>query len=717
MKKNVLIILTLVGVSLVSCDNKKKQSNPLLAEWNTPYQMPPFDQIKNEHYQPAIKEAIEKQQEEIKAIAENADTPDFANTIEALENSGKDLKRITRVFYNVKNANGDEELQKIAEELAPVLSKNSDDIFLNEKLFARIKSVNENGEITSQLKPEQKQLLKKTYTSFVRNGANLPEEKKERLRKINSEIALLTLKFGNNVLNETNNYTLVVADESRLAGLPTPLIETAAKEAENRDQKGKWVFTLNNSSVMPFLQYAEDRELRQEIWNAYQLRGNNDNAYDNKESLLKIANLRLEKANILGYKSHAAYVLEESMSKTPEGAMDLLNQLWQPALQKAKNEAADIQKLMQQDGIQGNVTPADWRYYSEKIRQQRYDFDENQMQAYFSLENTREGIFMVTEKLYGLKFEQLNDVPVYHEDVTAWKVTEKDGTEIGVLLMDMHPRATKNGGAWMTSYRPQSTVNGERIKPIISIVCNFTQPTDSTPALLTFDEVTTFFHEFGHALHGLLSDVQYESLAGTSVPRDFVELPSQIMENWAEEPEVLKMFAKHYQTGETIPDEMIEKMKATGTFNQGFATTEYLAASILDMMYHAIEEPLEGDVVSYEINSMKEAGLTDAIIPRYRSTYFNHVFSGGYSAGYYSYIWSEVLDSDAFDAFKSTSLFDPENAASFRKNILERGGTQDPEELYVNFRGKKPSIEPLLKKRGLDIKIKDKQPEINLKKL
>ena len=717
MKKNVLIILTLVGVSLVSCDNKKKQSNPLLAEWDTPYQMPPFDQIKNEHYQPAIKEAIEKQQEEIKAIAENADTPDFANTIEALENSGKDLKRITRVFYNVKNANGDEELQKIAEELAPVLSKNSDDIFLNEKLFARIKTVNENGEITSQLNPEQKQLLKKTYTSFVRNGANLPEEKKERLRKINSEIALLTLKFGNNVLNETNNYTLVVTDESRLAGLPTPLIETAAKEAENRDQKGKWVFTLNNSSVMPFLQYAEDRELRQEIWNAYQLRGNNDNAYDNKESLLKIANLRLEKANILGYKSHAAYVLEESMSKTPEGAMDLLNQLWQPALQKAKNEAADIQKLMQQDGIQGDVTPADWRYYSEKIRQQRYDFDENQMQAYFSLENTREGIFMVTEKLYGLKFEQLNDVPVYHEDVTAWKVTEKDGTEIGVLLMDMHPRATKNGGAWMTSYRPQSTVNGERIKPIISIVCNFTQPTDSTPALLTFDEVTTFFHEFGHALHGLLSDVQYESLAGTSVPRDFVELPSQIMENWAEEPEVLKMFAKHYQTGETIPDEMIEKMKATGTFNQGFATTEYLAASILDMMYHAIEEPLEGDVVSYEINSMKQAGLTDAIIPRYRSTYFNHIFSGGYSAGYYSYIWSEVLDSDAFEAFKSTSLFDPENAASFRKNVLERGGTQDPEELYVNFRGKKPSIEPLLKKRGLDIEIKDKQPEINLKKL
>ena len=717
MKKNVLIILTLVGVGLVSCNDKKKQDNPLLTEWKTPYQMPPFDQIKNEHYRPAIEEAIKTQQEEIKVIAENAEDPDFANTIEALEYSGKDLKRITRVFFNVKSADGDAELQKIAEELAPILSKNSDDIYLNEKLFARIKSVKENQEIVNQLDAEQKQLLEKTYKSFVRNGANLSADKKEKVREINSEIAVLTLKFGNNVLNETNNYTLVVSDENRLKGLPTPLIEAAAKEAEDNNQKGKWVFTLSNSSVMPFLQYAQDRELRQEIWNAYQMRGNNDNEYDNKEVLQKIANLRLEKAHILGYKSHAAYVLEESMSKTPEGAMDLLNQLWQPALQKAKNEAADIQTLMQEDGIQGDVTPADWRYYSEKIRQQRYDFDENEMQAYFSLENTREGIFMVTEKLYGIKFEQLHDVPVYNEETTAWKVTEKDGTEIGVLLMDMHPRATKNGGAWMTSYRPQSTVNGERILPIISIVCNFTRPTDSTPALLTFDEVTTFFHEFGHALHGLLSNVKYESLAGTSVSRDFVELPSQIMENWAEEPEVIKMFAKHYQTGETIPDEMIEKMQATGTFNQGFATTEYLAASILDMMYHAIEEPLEGDVVSYEINSMKSAGLIDAIIPRYRSTYFSHIFSGGYSAGYYSYIWSEVLDSDAFDAFKSTSLFDQENATSFRKNILEKGGTQDPEQLYENFRGRKPSIEPLLKKRGLDIEIKDKQPEINLKKL
>src|SRR5690606_7315091 len=543
MKKNVFIILTIVGVGLASCDNKKKEENPLLSEWKTPYQMPPFDQIKNEHFRPAIEEAIKKQQEEITAIAENPEAPDFVNTIEALEYSGQDLKKITRVFINVKSADGDEQLQKIAEELVPLLSRYSDDIFLNEKLCARIKSVNENDEITSKLLPEEKRLLEKTYKSFVRNGANLSADKKEKLKEINSQLAVLTLKFGNNVLNETNDYTLVVSDKNRLAGLPTPLIETAAKEAENKGQQGKWIFTLSNSSIMPFLQYAEDRELRQEIWNAYQLRGNNDNEYDNKEVLLNIANLRLEKANILGYKSHAAYVLEETMAKNPEGAMDLLNELWKPALQKAKNETADIQNLMQQDGIQGDVTPADWRYYSEKIRQQRYDFDENEMQAYFSLENTREGIFMVTEKLYGLKFEQLYDVPVYNEETTAWKLNEIDGTEIGVLLMDMHPRATKNGGAWMTSYRPQSTVNGERIKPIISIVCNFTQPTDSTPALLTFDEVTTFFHEFGHALHGLLSDVQYESLAGTSVPRDFVELPSQIMENWAEEPEVLKMFA------------------------------------------------------------------------------------------------------------------------------------------------------------------------------
>lgn len=717
MKKNVLIILSLVTVGLVSCNDQKQEKNPLLTQWDTPYQMPPFDQIKNEHYQPAIEKAIANQQSEIEAIVDNEAQPDYSNTIEALEFSGKDLKRISRVFYNVKNTDGDEALQKIAEQLAPVLSKNSDDIFLNEKLFARIKSVYENETIKASLNQEQKQLLAKTYKSFERNGANLSAEDKDKLRKINSQISLLTLKFGDNVLNETNNYALIVADESRLGGLPTPLIEMAAKEAEQRGEAGKWAFTLSNSSVMPFLQYADDRALRQEIWDAYQLRGNNENEFDNKKVLQEIANLRLEKANILGYPSHAAYVLEESMAKTPEGALDLLYQLWQPALKKAKSEEADIQQLMQADGIHEEVTPADWRYYSEKIRKQRYDFDENQLQAYFSLENTREGIFKVTEKLFGLQFEQLSDVPVYHQDVTAWKVSEKDGAEIGVLLMDMHPRASKKGGAWMTSFRPQSTVNGERVKPIISIVCNFTPPTSNTPALLTFDEVTTFFHEFGHALHGLLSDVQYESLAGTSVSRDFVELPSQVLENWAAEPEVLKMFAKHYQTGDVIPEQMIEKMKATGTFNQGFATTEYLAASILDMMYHNIEQPLEGDVASYEINMMEQAGLIDAIIPRYRSTYFNHVFSGGYSAGYYSYIWSEVLDSDAFEAFKATSLFDQNNATSFRKNILERGGTQDPEELYVKFRGQKPTIEPLLKKRGLELENQKSKTDINLKKL
>ncbi len=717
MKKNVLIILSLVTVGLVSCNDQKQEKNPLLTQWDTPYQMPPFDQIKNVHYQPAIEKAIANQQSEIEAIVANEAQPDFNNTIEALEFSGKDLKRITRVFYNVKNTDGDEELQKIAEQLAPVLSKNSDDIFLNEKLFARIKSVYENETIKASLNQEQKQLLEKTYKSFERNGANLSTEDKDKLRKINSQISLLTLKFGDNVLNETNNYALIVADETRLGGLPTTLIEMASKEAEQRGEAGKWAFTLSNSSVMPFLQYADDRALRQEIWDAYQLRGNNENEFDNKKVLQEIANLRLEKANILGYPSHAAYVLEESMAKTPEGALDLLYQLWQPALKKAKSEEADIQQLMQADGIHEEVSPADWRYYSEKIRKQRYDFDENQLQAYFSLENTREGIFKVTEKLFGLQFEQLSDVPVYHQDVTAWKVSEKDGTEIGVLLMDMHPRASKKGGAWMTSFRPQSTVNGERVKPIISIVCNFTPPTSNTPALLTFDEVTTFFHEFGHALHGLLSDVQYESLAGTSVSRDFVELPSQVLENWAAEPEVLKMFAKHYQTGDIIPEQMIEKMKATGTFNQGFATTEYLAASILDMMYHNIEQPLEGDVASYEINMMEQAGLIDAIIPRYRSTYFNHVFSGGYSAGYYSYIWSEVLDSDAFEAFKATSLFDQNNASSFRKNILERGGTQDPEELYVKFRGQKPTIEPLLKKRGLELENQRSKTDINLKKL
>jgi len=453
---------------------------------------------------------------------------------------------------------------------------------------------------------------------------------------------------------------------------------------------------------MPFLQYADNRELRKTIWNAYQVRGNQNNGNDNKENVLKIANLRMQKAQLLGYKNHAEYVLEESMAKNPEAVNTLLMKLWTPALNKAKQEATDIQALMRKEGINEDVAPADWRYYAEKIRKERYNLDEQELKPYLSLENVRKGIFDVTNKLWGLTYKELTNVPKYHADVTVWEVFDANKKTLGLLYMDMHPRESKRGGAWMTSFRDQQMENGKRKNPVISIVCNFTKPTATTPSLLTFDETTTFFHEFGHALHGLLSNVNYRSLAGTNVPRDFVELPSQIMENWAAEPEVLKMYAKHYKTGEVIPDALIEKMKKAGTFDQGFATTEYLAASFLDMKYHTATEEIKDDVNTFEINAMKEAGLMDAIIPRYRSTYFSHIFAGGYSAGYYSYIWSAVLDTDAFEAFKTAGLFNSEKALMFRKYVLEKGGTEDPAELYRKFRGADPKIEPLLKKRGLN---------------
>lgn len=690
----------------MSCQRENRaetigENNPLLAVYETPYEVPPFDLIENRHFKPAVMEAIALQQNEIEAIANNSSKPNFSNTIEALENSGNLLRRVTTVFYNLSSANTNDTIQALAQEIAPELAKNNDNIYLNEKLFQRIQTLWDT-QLELKLNGEQTKLLETKYKAFLRNGAALNQSDKERLRKINEELSILSLKFGDNVLAENNSYELVVEHKKDLAGLPEELIIAAAEEAEAKDKKGKWVFTLHNSSVMPFLQYAENRELRKKIWNAYQRRGDNGDKYDNRSNVVQLVNLRMEKAKLLGYKSHADYILEERMAKTPESVYKLLDQIWEPALKKAKEEEADIKKMMVADGIKDNVQPYDWRYYTEKIRKQRYDLDEQELKPYFSLDNVREGIFMVAKNLYGLEFEQLTDVPVYHKDVTAWKVSDNMGNHVGVLYMDFFPRSSKRGGAWMTSYRKEKIEGGNRVAPIISIVCNFSKPVGNNPALLTFDETTTFFHEFGHALHGLLSNVTYESLSGTSVYTDFVELPSQIMENWAAEPEVLKMYAKHYKTGEVIPDELIEKLQQAATFDQGFATVEYLAASYLDMDYHSLTEPLNQNVVPFEEESMKKIGLPSAIIPRYRSTYFNHIFSGGYSAGYYSYIWSGVLDTDAFEAFKSTSLFDEKTARSFKMNILERGGTADPMILYKQFRGAEPSIEPLLRKRGLD---------------
>lgn len=698
--KTILLFSALTSaVSMQSQEKKQTTMNPFFETYTTPYEVPPFDLIKNEHFKPAILEGIRKQEAEINAIVSNTDKPTFENTILAMENSGKLLAKVSTVFYNLNSANTNEEIQAIAKELAPKLSAHNDNINLNEVLFKKIKIVWSN-QANLNLNKEQTKILENLYKNFVRSGANLSEENKKRLREINSEMAVATLKYGQNILAETNSYELVISNKNDLAGLPNELIETAASDAKGK--AGKWMFTLSNSSVMPFLQYSSNRKLRKEIWNAYQMRANHNNDKDNKELAIKIANLRGEKARLLGYATHADYVLEKSMAKNPETATKLLNDLWVPALNMANKEAADIKVMMQKDGIKDEVQPYDWRYYSEKIRKERFDLDEQEMKPYFSLEKTREGVFTVCGKLYGLQFKPLNNVPKYHEDVTVWEVTEADGKHVGILYMDFHPRTSKRGGAWMTSYRTQKMENGKRIAPVVSIVCNFTKPTENAPALLTFDEVSTFFHEFGHALHGLLSNVTYESLAGTSVPRDFVELPSQIMENWAAEPEVMRIYAKHYKTGQVIPDALIEKMQKAGTFDQGFATTEYLAASILDMQYHTQKAAITVDAETFEKEAMTKINLPNTIIPRYRSTYFNHIFAGGYSAGYYSYIWSGVLDTDAFEVFKINGLFNSDYAKSFRKNVLEKGGTEDPMELYKSFRGAEPSVAPLLRKRGLD---------------
>lgn len=703
MKKTILA-LAATATMLYACgsaDEKTESMNPFFEAYDTPFEVPPFDKIKNEHFAPALREGIIQQQAEIDAIVNNSEEPTFQNTIEAMEYSGELLGKVSRVFGNLNSANTNEEIQAIAKEMAPELSAHSDNISLNEKLFARVKAVWDKKDDLG-LNAEQQMLLEKTYKSFVRNGANLNEADKAKLREINSRLSSLTLQFGQNLLAETNAYKLVIDNEADLSGLPQGQIDAAAEDAKAAGEEGKWVFTLQNPSIMPFLQYADNRELRKEIWEAYKNRADQGNEYDNKAGLIETANLRREKAQLLGYNTHADYVLEESMAKNADNVYNLLNQLWAPALAKAKVERDEMQTLVKAEGKDFKIEPYDWRYYEEKLRKQKFDLDEQEIKPYFSLPKVQEGVFMVVKNLWGLTFEEIQNIPVYHPDAKAYEVKEADGTHVGVIYMDFHPRASKRGGAWMTSYRSQKTENGERKAPVISIVCNFSKPSGNTPALLTFDEVTTFFHEFGHALHGLLSNVQYQSLAGTSVPRDFVELPSQVMENWATEPTVMKQYAFHYQTGEVIPDELIAKLTKSGTFGQGFGTTEYLAASLMDLDYHTQSEDITMDADSFEKASMKKIGLIDEIIPRYRSPYFQHIFAGGYSSGYYSYIWSGVLDTDAFQAFKETDLFNQEKAQAFRKEILERGGTDEPMKMYVNFRGAEPKIDALLKKRGLD---------------
>jgi len=699
MRKISLLILIPCLLFLVSFSSKQVE-NPFFSEFDTPFHVPPFDKIKEEHYLPAFIEGIEQHNKEIEAIANNPEPPTFENTIEALEKSGALLRRVSNVFDVLNASMTNERMQEIAKKVAPLRSKHWDDIYLNEKLFKRIKTLYEQRDKLN-LTREQRTLLEKYYKDFVKGGANLDKEKKARLREINQELSLLTLKFGENILKENNRFELIIEKKEDLEGLPQSVIDAAAETAKERGYKGKWVFTLHKPSMIPFLTYSAKRELREKIFKAYINRGNHNDKLDNKKILLKIVALRLERAKLLGYKTHAHYVLEDNMAKTPENVYKLLDKVWKPALERAKKEAEELQKMIYKEGKNFKLQPWDWWYYAEKLKKEKYDFDDSVLRPYFKLENVLKGAFYVANKLYGLQFIERDDIPKYHPDVRVFEVKDADGSHIGILYTDYYPRASKRGGAWMNSFRKQSRIGGKEIRPVVTNNGNFSKPVGDKPSLLSVEEVLTLFHEFGHALHGLLSNCTYPTLSGTSVPRDFVELPSQIMENWALEPEVLKVYAKHYKTGEVIPQELIDKLKKAKLFNQGFATVEYLAAAYLDMDWHTLTEVKDIDPLKFEEESMKRIGLIPEIVVRYRSPYFLHIFSGGYSAGYYSYIWAEVLDADAFEAFKEKGLFDKETAQSFRKNILEKGGTEDPMVLYKRFRGAEPKVEPLLKRRGL----------------
>lgn len=698
------LVIAGMALSLMACSGNKEKSadavNPFFTEYATPFGVPPFDEIKLEHYKPAFLKGMEEQAKEIDAIVNARSMPDFENTIVALDQSGQLLRRVSAVFYGLNSANTSDEMQALSKELSPLLSKHSDDISLNPRLFERVKQVYDNKE-KFNLDKEQTKLLEETYQDFVRGGANLDSAKQVKLRQLNSEIAMLQLTFGQNMLKETNAFQLVIDKKEDLAGLPESLIANAAAAAKAAGMEGKWLFTLHNPSVMPFLQYADNRALREKIFKGYINRGNNNNDADNKEVVKTLLQKRLEKAQLMGYEDYASFVLEDRMAKTSANVYNLLDEVWTPALKQAKAELADIQNEIKKEGNSFEAEGWDWRYYFEKAKKAKFNLDENQIRPYLPLDQVREGAFYVANKLYGITFTQLKDMPLPHPDALCFECKDKDGTHLGVLYMDFFPRASKRGGAWCGSYRSQTYADGKRQGPVVTIVCNFTQPAAGEPALLSADEAATLFHEFGHGLHNLFKDVHYYGVSG--VPRDFVELPSQIMEHWVFEPEVLKVYAKHYKTGEVIPAELIEKLDKSGKYGQGFATTEYLAASLLDMDYHVLKEiPADFDVMAFEQQTLGKRGLLKQIPSRYRTTYFNHTMGGGYTAGYYSYIWAEVLDADAFQAFKETGdIFNKDLAQKFRTYILTPGGIDDAMDMYKNFRGKEPGTDALLKNRGL----------------
>lgn len=699
MKLKIYFILFITLFLTILKAQENKMNNPFFKAWDTPFNTPPFEEIKIDDFLPAFEEGMKQQKEEIQKIIDNKDIPTFQNTIAELEKSGALLTKVSNVFYNLNSTITNKKMQEINQTIAPKLAKHNDDIKLNEKLFAKVKYVYDQKDKLN-LSSEEKLLLDNYYSDFIRGGVNLTKDQKEKFRKINEELSILTVKFGENILKETNSVGLVIENKDDLVGLPETVIQGAAETAKSKGLEGKWVFTLQRASWTPFLQYSPKRELREKLFKAYINRGNNNNEFDTKKILSKIASLRIERANLLGYKTHADFKLEKNMAKNPETVFKFLSELWTPAIKKAKAEADEMQKLINKEGNNFKLQPWDWWYYAEKVKKDKYDLDESMLRPYFKLENVIAGVFEVANKLYGLQFIERNDISIYHPDVKVFEVKESDGKHVGILYTDYFPRDTKESGAWCSGFRDQSNIDGKFITPLVTNCGNFSKPTTDKPALLSLDEVNTLFHEFGHALHSLLNVTVYPG--GKRVPIDFVELPSQIMENWATHPQVLKMYAKHFQTNESMPDELIQKIENAKLFNQGFETVEYLAASFLDMYWHTLTDPKEQDVISFEKNVLSKIGLIPEIESRYQSTNFLHIFSGdGYSAGYYGYIWAAVLDADAFAAFEETSLFDSTTAKKFR-TLLEKSGTIEPMELYKQFRGREPKVDALLKNRGLN---------------
>jgi len=694
MKKIFVLMMTIA--TLVSCSEK----NPFYSEFPNEYGIPPFEDIKTEHYMPAFKEGIKQQQAEYDAIANTTEAPTFANTIEALEFSGELLNRVSSVFFNLYSAETNDSLSSIANQVSPLLSEHGDNLYLNDKIFQRVKTLY-NQRAGLGLNAEQTRILEKYYKNFVRSGADLSEEAKAKLREINKELSMAQLTFGQNLLNDNNAFQKFVTDESQLAGLPESVKQAAAAAAKEAGKDGQWLFTTSKASFIPVLQYGDNRELRKELLLAYANRGNNGDANDNNAIIKKIMELRIQRAKLMGYATPADFILDNTMAKTSAKVMEFLQSVWQPALNQAKIERAELQGLMNLEGKGEKLEAWDWWYYAEKLRKAKYDLDEEALRPYFKMENVRQGAFDLAGKLWGLQFKKLDKTPQYHADMEAFEVTNADGSLVGVLITDYFPRPGKRAGAWMNNYTEQFIKNGKNQRPVIVNVGNFTKPTADKPSLMNMDEVETLFHEFGHGLHGLLSQTTYTGLSGTNVVRDFVELPSQIMENWCFEPQVIKTYAKHYETGEVMPDELIEKIQKAGTFNQGFVMVELLSAAILDMNYHMLTNADDLNAEAFEKASMERMGMIPEIIVRYRSTNFNHIFAGGYAAGYYSYTWAEVLDADAYQAFVETGdIYNQAVAKAFRQNVLEKGDSEEAMQLYLKFRGKEPNPQALLVKRG-----------------